>query len=297
VADIRMNAKAYVDKIPHEVRSNGEPAGRFKELTGMVHADLIANWKAGGKLTSCNSFTGVYATSIGLPAGGKYHALSKQRIDLAVQGLGKGYAWVEAAANPTARPMCGDVFLMTNLYHVGVSYDVKGGIWYTAEGGQGGPSTGTPPEYKGAYDSVKRKQAAQNGSILQNTKGVLVKGWVDIDLYMNGLPVPVPMAQWLKGWWVVAWRGQLFYYYFEAPGKVSWTLKKPVSESLIPYKFDDVASVVQDSRDVVTVKWNTTGTVEKFKPFTEDCRTLIGDWNDKEPLFACRGLYYNPPSI
>jgi hypothetical protein len=297
MVDIRETAKLDLDKIPSEVRSNGGTATLFTTLTGCTHAGLIANWKAGGKLTSCNSFTGLYAWRIGLPAGGAFHALSKQRIDIAVQGIGKGYAWIEAAKNPAALPMYGDVFLMTNLYHVGVSLEVKDGVWYTVEAGQGGPSTGSPPEYKHAYDSIKRKQAAQKGGILQNSKGVLVKGWVDIDLYMNGLPHPVPLKGWLVGWWVVAWRGQLFYYYVEAPGKVSWTLKRPVSESFIPYKFDDVGTIVLDSRDVVTIKWNTTQTIEKFKPLTADNRTLIGDWNDKEPLIACRGLYYNPQSI
>lgn len=297
--DIREKAKVYLMQVLTEIRSSGPTGALFTRLTGLTHSGLITAWQGGSKQTSCNSFSGLYATGIGIPKTGAHQILGFQRIDNEVKKT-KPYAWIEASdsQNKGMRPQYGDIFLMSNLYHTAVSLDFEGDFWNTVEGGQGGPSTaGSPPNWSIAYDAIKRKKARQTGDVVVNAKGEKVKGWVDIDLFVNGLPQPVPMPPWLQGWWVVPWRGQLFYYYFELPGKVSWTLKRPPNEMVVPLHFDDVATVQVNSRDVVTIKWKTTGSVEVFKPLSADRRTLIGDWNDREPLYANRGLYYNPQTI
>lgn len=278
--DLRGKAKTYLQQIPAspgEIQSIGPTAGKFFQLTGMNQTMLTANWSAGGIMTSCNSFVALYAASLGLVLNGR--SLGQFGLDKKVESWGKGYAWVPASSGK--RPKFGDIFELERL-HQGVSLDVDGSTWNTVEAGQGGKSTG--------YDIIKRKQSPQTGGVLthQTIKKTQepVKGWLDIELYLNGLPTTQPMPSWLTGWWQVPWRGRIFYYFFERPGTAKWTFKKPISDALTPTTFDDTAKLTFDSAQVLTLVWSATGTVEKFRRQTD--RLMVGDWNSAEPLTATR---------
>ncbi|MGH8519244.1 MAG: hypothetical protein ACREUE_17475, partial [Panacagrimonas sp.] len=124
-----------------------------------------------------------------------------------------------------------------------------------------------------------------DGEMVTN-KGEKLKGWVDIDLYLNGMPKAMPMPDWLPGWWKVPWRADTFYYYFEKPGSVKWTLKKPISDAMAPVNFNDTANVMFNDRGELTLQWWATQTIENFKKQAD--KIMIGDWNSKEPLIATR---------
>lgn len=277
--EIRAKAISYLLQVGpiEEVKSIGASGPKFTKLTGITQAMLQANWSGGGIMTSCNSFVATYAASIGLVIGGK--SLGQFNLDKKVASWGKAYAWIPASSG--ARPKDGDIFELNRL-HQGVTFTVAGTSWNTVEGGQGGKSSG--------FDMVKRKENPQGGGVLthQTYQKTIesVKGWLDIDLYLNGLPTTLPIPPWLPGWWQVPWQGQIFYYFFEMPGTVKWTLQKPVSDAFGPYNYNDKGTAVFNSQQVLTLVWSATGTIEKFKRQID--KVMIGDWNSTEPLMATR---------
>jgi hypothetical protein len=288
--DIRDKARAYLLQVPPapgEVRSIGATAPLFFQLTGMTQASLQANWNAGGIMTSCNSFVSNFGSHLG-----STKSLGCFNLDKVCAQRNKGYAWIPATDG--ARPKYGDIFEIASRLHQGISLDC-GQSWDTAEGGQGGKTTG--------YDIVKRKVSVQGTGALmhltmdKNGKPFMepVKGWVDIELYFNGPVTQLPIPDWLPGWWSVPWRGQIFYYYFQ-PDQVAWTFQKPFSDFVTPWKFDDTGVVAFDSTQTLTIKWQATGSVEKFKSSSADNNQMAGDWNTAEPLTAKR-CFYRPPSL
>jgi len=288
--DIRDFARAYllqVPPFPTPVTSNGPLAALFTRLSGITHLDLLRSWgkapRADGStfadtppgLTSCNGFVGIYGNSIGLTEPTPPKSLGKFKLEQKLKQWGKSHAWIPSTAG--ARPKFGDIFELAPRLHEGISLDFEGDVWNTAEGGQGGSQTG--------FDIIKRKQARQTSDVVTNDKNETLKGWVDIERFLNG-PPPTTVPSWLPGWWSVPWRGRTFFYFFDSNFTASWTFAKPVSNALAPLTFDDTATVTFDDAKSITLKWSKTGSVEKFSAVTE--ASLVGTWNAAEPLIATK---------
>jgi hypothetical protein len=286
--DVRDSARIYllqVPPFPGQVTSNGPLAALFTKLSGITHTMLLQSWgkapRADGTthadpppgLTSCNGFVGIYGNSTGIAEPKRF--LGQFGLEKKLQQWGKSFAWIPSTAG--ARPKFGDVFELAGRLHEGISLDFDGDFWNTAEGGQGGSKSG--------FDIIKRKQSRQTSDLVTHDAGGTLKGWVDIDLFVNG-PPPTTVPGWLLGWWSVPWRGRTFYYFFDSNFKASWTFGKPVSNAFAPLTFDDTATVTFETPKTITLKWSKTGSVEKFSQATE--ASLVGTWNAAEPLIATK---------
>ena len=276
--DIRDSARMYllqVPPFPSQITSNGPLAALFTKLSGITHTMLLNSWAKDPPpgLTSCNGFVGIYGNATGISEPKRF--LGQFSLDKKLAGWGKSFAWVTPGAG--TRPKFGDVFELAGRLHQGISLDFEGNIWNTAEGGQGGSKMG--------FDIIKRKQSTQTSDIVTHDKGAALKGWVDIDLFVNG-PPPTTVPGWLLGWWSVPWRGRTFFYFFDSKFTASWTFSKPISNALAPMTFDDTATVTFDTTKSITLKWGKTGSIEKFSQITE--ANLAGTWNGAEPLVATK---------
>lgn len=272
--DIRERARQILSKVPplgQQINSVGPTAGKFVEMTGTSQATLEANWKTGGIMTTCNAFVGWFGRELG-----SKNYLGRFDIDTMVKKWGKEHAWIPASSG--AQPKYGDIF-RPKKFHMGISLDFEGGLWNTAESGQGGSKTG--------YDIIKRKQAMWDPSLMQ--------GWVDIELLLGDgsvttptapKPAGVPVPEWLPGWWVVGWRHETYYYFFDRSFGVSWTLIKPSSSSQPPAGARDKGIVSLDGLNGISIVWGATGSVEKFIKTSND--QMSGTWNGKEALIAAR---------
>ncbi len=290
--DIRDKARAHLLQVPLpplQINSNGVTAALFTKLSGITQNMLEVSWGKAPRpgtdppvfradpppgLTSCNSFVATYGVAIGI--GKPNRSLGQFGLDKKLEKWGKEFAWIKPT--PGARPKFGDIFELAKRLHQGIALDFSGDVWNTAEGGQGGSTSG--------FDIIKRKTSNQNGDVLTH-KGEEIKGWVDIELFANGpAPKPTSVPTAMLGWWSVPWRGKIFYYFFEADFKASWTYTKPISNAFLPFKFDDTATVTVDGPDAITLKWTATGSVEKFKQ--QGSSQMLGAWNATEPLVATR---------
>jgi len=194
--DVRERARTYllqVPPFPAQINSNGATAALFTKLSGITHNQMLVSWGKAPRpntdppvfkadpppgLTSCNGFVGLYGHGAGITD--KKRTLGQFNLEKVLKSWGKSHAWIPATAG--ARPKFGDIFEIATRLHVGVSLDFEGDTWNTAEGGQGGSQSG--------FDIIKRRRAKQNGKVLKSEKGETLKGWVDIDLFVNGPPRP-----------------------------------------------------------------------------------------------------------
>jgi hypothetical protein len=271
--DIRERAKQILSEVPplgQQINSVGPTANKFVKMTGTSQATLEANWKTGGIMTTCNAFVGWFGRELG-----SKNYLGRFDLEAMVKKWGKPHSWIPASSG--AQPKYGDIF-RSKKFHVGISLDFEGGMWNTAESGQGGSKIG--------YDIIKRKQTAWDANSLQ--------GWVDIELLLgdsaqpsaqtNGIPIP----EWLPGWWAVSWRQQTYYYFFERNLAVSWTLVQPSNPSQPPAGARDKGSVTIEPHNVVTIVWGATGSVEKLVKAPTVNEQMGGTWNGKEFLSAVK---------
>lgn len=155
--------QARIDKVlrdvppePGEVLSIGPTAQAFTRMTGLTQAALQANWAQGGKLTSCNAFTGWFSVAMGSKA-----YLGRFDLDSFARR-----AWVSANSGRLPKP--GDI-LRFQSFHVGICLGVRNGILLTVEGRQGGPRRGC--------DAIKRK------SMRWDPANFL--GWVDLERWIR----------------------------------------------------------------------------------------------------------------
>lgn len=275
---IRDKARQILSIIPpigQQINSTGPTAQLFTQVTNMTQATLQSNWDSGGIMTSCNGFTGWYSTQLGSP-----FSLGRFDLDSYLPKKGKGDAWIKSG--PGKRPKYGDICRYAK-FHVGVSLDFEGDIWTHADGGQGGKRTG--------YDIVKR---IRDTTAFDPSK---LAGWVDIEIFFGETSTDAaaastedkvsPVPEWLLGWWNVQWRGQAFYYYFDRGYKAQWTKQLPLDTSRPPLLSSDSGVVGIDSPNDFNIKWNATGSVEKFSKSVGPL-PMRGMWNDKEPLSATR---------
>jgi hypothetical protein len=273
--DIRERARQILSEVPplgQQINSVGPTAAKFLKMTGTSQATLEANWKTGGIMTTCNAFVGWFGRELG-----SKNYLGRFDIETMLKKWGKEHAWVPATSG--AQPKYGDIF-RPKKFHMGISLDFTGGMWNTAESGQGGSKTG--------YDIIKRKQASWDPSLLQ--------GWVDIELLLGDAPAAdtpvqkpgVPVPEWLPGWWAVGWRHQTFYYFFDRSFGVSWTLVQPSSPSQPPAGARDRGNVTLEQLNGISIVWGATGSVEKFVKDPANNTQMSGTWNGKEALTAVR---------
>jgi hypothetical protein len=271
--DIRERAMQILLEVPplgQQINSVGPTAAKFLKMTGTSQATLEANWKTGGIMTTCNAFVGWFGRELG-----SKNYLGRFDLEAMVKKWGKEHAWIPASSG--AQPKYGDVF-KAKKFHVGISLDFEGGLWNTAESGQGGSKIG--------YDIIKRKRATWDPTLLQ--------GWVDIELLLgDGTTASeqktstVPVPEWLPGWWVVSWRHETYYYYFDRNLGVSWTLVQPSSASQPPAGARDKGRVTIEPFNGINIVWAATGSVEKFVQNTTN-EQMEGTWNGKEALSAVR---------
>lgn len=99
------------------------------------------------------------------------------------------------------------------------------------------------------------------------------------------LPAPTLIVPaWLPGWWKIGWRGDTYFYFFDRGGFVQYTKVPPGKGSTQPpVSPQDKGTYTVGVGNNVTVKWNSTGTVEKFEGGPREMR---GIWNDTERFAA-----------
>lgn len=288
---IRAKAKTYLDGISEVVTSNGTAiwvrgnpqfmdnpqldgkgagtAAEFAKLTGITQRHLDEVWKTKPTLTTCNEFVGHYTASLGLDYLGSFW------VDDLVKKKGKGHAWIRA--NEDTRPNDGDIFLIRHdkVLHMGVSHFWNGDEWHTVESGQGGKG-------QGRDIILKQKRSYDKMNIL---------GWVDIELYHDAATQTAPVPMWLQGWWKVTWRVDEYYYHFAHNHQVKYTRIEPVNTVEPPLvNVRDTGHFAVAGNATVTIRWNSTGSVEKFglSPSTTEDLRMDGRWNDTEQISAVK---------
>lgn len=180
---LRISIQNWLYENIPEVVSSKDPS--FVRLTGLTQAALEANWAKGGILTSCNSFAGVVARTLGVP--GK-SVLAKGYLDISLADKEVPGCWQEAnsadACLDNITPEAGSIYSGWYKYtdkktgkevtqkwgHVGIVYDYEPdtGNWWLVQGGQGGPSQ--------KVDYIKWKYAK-----FDRTR---INGWVDLAKYL-----------------------------------------------------------------------------------------------------------------
>jgi hypothetical protein len=223
------------------------------------------NWDGGGIMTACNGFVGWYAATLGSKV-----YLGGFDLEGIVKKAGKAFSYVKSTQDN--RPKYGDICRHT-AFHVGVSLDFTGDKWNHVDAGQGGKKAG--------HDILKRTYGTTSYDFTK------LQGWIDIDLYFGPTPAIGPVPGWLLGWWKVVWRGQDFYYYFDSGRQVKWNRTPPGDTSIPMLIGNDTGSFAIFQDNSLTIRWNTTGSVEKFSK-GQDEASMRGTWNDSEPLTATK---------
>jgi hypothetical protein len=275
MVDVRAAAKEVLAEVPEtgQITSNGATAATFTRLTGTSHETMKKNWDAGGIMTACNGFVGVYARSLrakiaGTKAPNDY--LGRFDLDTYLPSIGMGHAWVKSTRD--GRPGYGDICRHT-AFHVGVSLDFDDDDhWNHADAGQGG---------KGAGCDILKRTHGKDPYDYKN-----LQGWIDIEMYYTTSPQTLRIPTWLDGWWIVTWRGQTYYYFFNPNRTVKYTSLPPRDSLQIPIVQDDTGTFAVDGSDV-TVRW-TTGTIERFSKSMASDDDMSGTWRGTEPIVAKR---------
>lgn len=266
---IRDRAKAILDDIEKKtpIRSHDKTGYYQKYTGGLKHETMEANWKKGGIMTGCNAFVGWYAAQLGSQ---KY--LGRFDLPSYLPSIGKSHAWVKSSKNN--QPQYGDILLHAGL-HVDVALGFDGKALVRMAAGQGGRSAGCD-----VLNKVRGK-SDYNPANLQ--------GWIDLDLYFGPGAAVNPLPDWLPGWWTVTWRGDRYFYFFDRDYNVQWTRNAPASIGQPPGAANDTGSVTMESAAAVTVRWGTTGSLERFVLLPAvGSMQMKGTWNGSEPLLSVR---------
>lgn len=179
LSPIRRTILEFLDaKVPRAGLKSDHP--NFALITGGYDtAKLQELWKTNPGFTTCNSFAGGVAQQIGTPAGRKLNAglLELDRLGAEVPG-----SWIPAVPNRYPRP--GDYYSRPSrryktqlMGHVGIVYSVDGNFW-SVDGGQD-----SRPYYGLAVWT-------DNGPV----ESFNFTGWIDLDIYFYGTPVPRRIA-------------------------------------------------------------------------------------------------------
>jgi hypothetical protein len=178
---------------------NGKDNHAFTSTTDLTHTRLVREWDEGSRETSCNSFLGWYARTI-IP---RIAANLQQQHQIPLNNFPtdfrsfKGFdleraarlcrvpqAWVAQTADPSARPGYGDMVRWRSKNHVGVSLDIRGGVWHGVEGGQGGRNQG--------YDVVEHVTIDKETSGARTYNPTIIRGWVSLLIFFTVLAFKQP---------------------------------------------------------------------------------------------------------
>lgn len=92
------------------------------------------------------------------------------------------------------------------------------------------------------------------------------------------------IPSWLLGWWEVDWSGDKYYYFFDRIGGAQYTKVHPGKTSQPPVSPQDRGNFTISGSNV-TIRWNITGSVEKFDGGPTD---MSGVWNELDTLSATK---------
>jgi hypothetical protein len=255
-----------------EFRSNVKPdEPTFQSLTGFTHQALVAKWNSGNPkdkgYTTCGDVVGHFTKDhLGL---GWIGLISPEPAGCQAwcDAQGKGIAWIPSSRG--LEPKLGDLFKQSLPgavppvpNHVGISFFLDGGTWWTIEGGQGRPSQ---------YDAVKKK----NSNRLSN--GIV--GWIDLELWAEANDNKFSTPVWLVGFWKVVYRQNQIYYYYFAPNHQAAYTTDPTQAQYLPLKVG-MGRFAMTSAQSITVLWFETGEIERYKPNPGVTDYMVGSWND-----------------
>jgi hypothetical protein len=200
----RTAAKIWLEnnfsKETGQKRSN-IPADHWLSFCTQPHSYYIANWKAGGKETSCKDFTIKYCAQMGIDS--RIGALQEATVKGCLAGLGKSYAWVDS--QPGLVPEVGDICYWPGGVHVGVSWGAEIGaptdpqwsnldvlFWYSVEGGQD----------QIIFDSIRKEDGTTEKKFSESKSFAWIKWkkYPDASPSIGGLPTGRYTPDMLKGW-------------------------------------------------------------------------------------------------
>lgn len=80
-----------------------------------------------------------------------------------------------------------------------------------------------------------------------------------------------------------------YFYHFDGDARVKWTRTPPPSTTHPPAAANDSGSVMIESASAQSVRWATTGSLERFVllPAVNSLQ-MKGTWNGSEPLLSVR---------
>ena len=288
--ELRLAAESDITKPEHfgpglfvkQFRSNvPSEAPTFTRLTGNTQAGLLAKWNSANPtergFTTCGEFVGHFTSRLGL---GWIGLISAPVTDSGCQGWcnaqGKGIAWI-----PVGRglgPKTGDVFKKSAQKasnHVGVSYRVEGGTWWTVEGGQGSPAA--------KFDAVMMKNSNQLGA----STGIV--GWIDIELWAEAADKKYSVPNWIVGFWKVVYRQKQAYYYYFGPDHRAVYTTDPMQAPYLP-SMAGTGRFAMTGAQSMTVLWFETGEIERYQPNPGVTDSMVGSWNSAPDELAAEKI-------
>lgn len=291
MVDVRKQAKALLDKVPDEVRSDGDRK-LFSDLTnGMTHETLQGLWEATKSSltelrTVCIDFIVWYSQNMKIDILSTIDPKKRDKdhdgffaLKETLEKCGKAHAWVPATSGRP--PLCGDILRHTR-FHVDVSTGLENRVLVRVAGGQSRHDRPTQDVTK-EYDNVKRVR----GNGIYNSKDL--QGWLDLDQFFQ--PPPVPTPAWVIGWWKVQWRNQFYYYYLASDGSARWTKipPLPVTPPPLPPWSDNAGHFIFINPYGVMIRWFDTESLEVFsRDPASDSTDMTGKWNETEPIEASK---------
>src|SRR3989442_8196549 len=93
------------EELPEGMKYQSNIGTRFEQLTGYSHANLKANWDAGGQKTACMGYVAHYCTRMGMPNLGRFDL----ETYLPTDKIKKEHAWVRSIYG--RKPKEGDILL------------------------------------------------------------------------------------------------------------------------------------------------------------------------------------------
>lgn len=282
MATRREEAMALLDRelpVGTEVWSSRHGA-RFLQLTNTSHETLVANWKKGGIMTSCNGFAGWYAGRMGITGIESFFKLEDSLVK-----IDKGHAWVPADGK--ADPKVGDI-----LHHAqgGTGLHVDVCIGFTPDHrllrAAAGQTMFKKPRNPAAETDVLKRVT---GTGPYNFRNLL--GWLDLERFFEPAPAAdaTPTSNWAMGWWDVS-DGNQYYYHFGPDGRVQYTKKRPATSFAPPAVPLSSGEYSLRPNNVVFIRWNPLdgGATEETFTATGNRRAMNGRSNRYGPLVARR---------
>jgi hypothetical protein len=232
----RQKAFAWLENVKSNLPLNSKEDALYAQFTGNNQDFFLRHWATpGDRTTGCNGFTATYAKSgLGGPyVGGFFMDTEAPK------------AWIKNTGDNA--PRYGDIALQADRGHVFVVLDTDpptsiqagfNGSWHKTGPGR----DGTDVIGVGKYDPAN------------------VLGWLDIDLLV---PPRQAVPQWVKGWWLVTWDEDVYYYYFANNWTVTWTYISPYDYTSLTLPTDGGLGNFHLTGGLLQVNWFS-GSVEQY---------------------------------